>query len=76
MILKVTLFVMWVLGVQYGEELILNVTLFVMWVLGVQYGEELILNVTVCFEVLWRAIYSGNFAEYHSIGFEKLERAM
>jgi len=31
LILNVTVFVLWGLGLQYREELILNVTVFVVW---------------------------------------------
>ena len=75
MILNVTLFVLWGLGLQYREELILNVTVFVVWCpeKAIERGTD---PESYCFcDALGRAIYSGTFSEYHSTCFEKLGRA-
>ena len=57
-------------------EILLNITLLVLRNWRGQCREEMILNVTVCCEVLGRAIFSGTYAECHSICCEKLGRAL
>ena len=70
------LFVVRVWGEQYIVEIVLNNTLFVLRNWGRKCIERLKLNVTVSCGVLGRAIYSGTYAECHSICCEKLGRAI